>query len=412
MEPILLSRGGHVDVARGEIVRNERVVGHLTSGDIDLLVFFVGRPGVDVSRDTLAVEVLHQSPGSLSRAVDSAVFRLRAKIEADPSNPAQLITVQGIGYRWIPTDLASLSGPTNVPPARDEMFGRGSVLLDLDPMLARSRSATITGPPGIGKTTVALSYARSHRFSGGTLLVDLSDSRTPDALVARVAQVLQVPSGEPGTEGAIGYALANRGEVLLVLDDVEAVADVLAPRLDAWRARAPRARWLITSRSPLGTPDEEVLSLEPLPATAGRGLFLARARAVRAGWSPTAAELATVDALVAALDGIPLAIELAASRIGAMSLTSLMDRMSERLRLLSRPGRDRQATLRAAIEASWELLSADERSVFAQLSVFAGRSIGRRSGGWCRGPMAGWIASSRGPWSHGWTAAGSGCSRA
>ncbi|MEQ1503873.1 MAG: winged helix-turn-helix domain-containing protein, partial [Myxococcota bacterium] len=261
LAPVPLATGAIVDPTTGGIVRDGRVVDQLTARDVALLGFFAAHPGIDLTRERLGTEVLALAPARLSRAVDSAVFRLRAKIEADPARPVQLITVQNVGYRWIP-NAASIG--TNIPPARDEILGRDDVLDGVHRTLAAHPSCTIVGPPGIGKTSVALSYARSRSFTGGAVLVELAGHRSKDGAVAAVAKALDVPNTDGEAEAAIGWAIANRGDVLVLLDDCEAVGEALVPTLCAWRSRAPRARWLLTSRARLGDADEHVVAVDPL----------------------------------------------------------------------------------------------------------------------------------------------------
>lgn len=360
---IPLVGGGQIDLASRSVLRDGRVVARLTAGEAAVVAWLARHAGRDVAREAIAAEVLGQAPTVVSRAVDVAISRIRGKVEVDPQAPAQLITVQGTGYRWVAATVET--GPSNVPPARDAVLGREEATARIEAALGASGAAVVTGPPGIGKTAVALACARERVGPGGVVLVELGTARDADDLVRSVAGALQIPA-EPGADDAIGWAVRHRGAVLVVLDDVEAVASALAERLPSWRARAPAARWLLTALGPVA--DVSPVALGPLDPDAGVALFADRARAVRAGFEPTA----EVRELVEALDGLPLAIELAAARAAAFSPAQLLDRLSRRLELLRRPGRERQATLRAAIEHSFDLLAPDEQAAFADLAAFLG----------------------------------------
>ena len=144
--------------------------------------------------------------------------------------------------------------------------------------------------------------------------------------------------------------------------------------LGRWLDRAADARFLVTTREVLGLPGEEVLALAPLPPAEAADLFMQRAEAAKAGFRPNAEDRAAIAPLVALLEGLPLAIELAAARVRVMPPRTLLLRMSERFKLLASSGGrvDRQATLRAVFDWSWELLSLPEKAALAQLSVFEG----------------------------------------
>ena len=160
----------------------------------------------------------------------------------------------------------------------------------------------------------------------------------------------------------------------MILDNFEQVARHAEETLGRWLNRAGDARFLVTTREVLGLPGEEVFALTPLAASDAASLFLIRAEAAKPGFAPSAEDQAAITPLVKLLEGLPLAIELAAARVRVMPPRMLLQRMSERFKLLSSTGGrlDRQATLRAVFDWSWDLLSVAEKAALAQLSVFEG----------------------------------------
>ena len=160
----------------------------------------------------------------------------------------------------------------------------------------------------------------------------------------------------------------------MILDNFEQVARHAEETLGRWLNRASAARFLVTTREVLGLPGEEILSLPPLASADAAALFTRRAEAAKPGFRPNAEDQSAIGPLVKLLDGLPLAIELAAARVRVMPPRTLLLRMSERFKLLSSAGGrlDRQATLRAVFDWSWDLLSLPEKAALAQLSVFEG----------------------------------------
>ena len=201
-----------------------------------------------------------------------------------------------------------------------------------------------------------------------------------DGIHHAVARGLGLQLGRTEPAAQIADAIAGRGRCLLVLDNFEQVARHAEATLGRWLDGAPQARFIVTTREVLGVPGEAVLALPPLPLDEAVELFGRRARAAHQGFAPDAQDRAAIDQLAQALDGLPLAIELAAARVRAMPPTVLLQRMHRRFDLLAaRGGRtDRQATLRAMLDWSWDLLGDDERAVLAQLAVFRG-SFDRRA---------------------------------
>ncbi|WP_437314998.1 ATP-binding protein [Sorangium sp. So ce385] len=252
------------------------------------------------------------------------------------------------------------------------------------------RLVTVWGPAGMGKTRLALELASrwdEARPAEAVWLCELTACRDLRAVCGAVARAIgaQVAAGrrEATLVERIGRALATVGPALVVLDNLEHVLEQAAPALDAWVRAAPEVRFLATSRERTRLPGEISYELGPLelPAegsaerSAAVALFLDRAAAHRVGAPAGDERLADVAALVRRLEGIPLAIELAAAREGVLGVRGLLARLGSRLDLLAGAARGRearQATMRSAIEWSWDLLDDRERRALACCSVFRG----------------------------------------
>jgi predicted ATPase len=283
------------------------------------------------------------------------------------------------------------SGKTNVRELSTTFFGRAAELAALDALFAGGdRLVTLLGPAGCGKTRLAKRHAAVHAARpanpGGAWFCDLSDARSGDAVMTCVAKALGLSLARSQAEGVgeLGRALDARGPVLLVLDNCEQVTQDVASILTEWLGAAAEARFLATSRERLRTPGERIFELRPLPVPVGEddlaphdsvALFVDRARLVCPEYLLRDSERRTVARIVRALDGLPLALELAAARIRVMNERALLGRLDKRLDLLAdpRPGVPRHhATLRAAIDWSWDLLTEWERAALAQCSAFRG----------------------------------------
>ncbi|HET7250128.1 MAG TPA: protein kinase [Gemmatimonadales bacterium] len=275
---------------------------------------------------------------------------------------------------------AAAGGPASVaqaaaPPERDAFFGREAELIRLERLFTEEhRLVSVLGPGGMGKTRLAAHFAHrtQARWPGGVWFCDLTEAPDSEAAVAIVAGTLGVPPGRAGGAATLGHAIAGRGTCLIVLDNVEQIAGGMAELLGEWTGLAPEARFLVTSRERLQMGSEHALTLAELPGGEAAALFVDRARRQRPGLAFSAADLAGVARLVELLDGMPLAIELAAARMRTMTVDQLLERMHERFRLLAGGPRRRHATLRVTLDASWELLRPWERSAWAQCAIFHG----------------------------------------
>jgi predicted ATPase/class 3 adenylate cyclase/Tfp pilus assembly protein PilF len=291
-------------------------------------------------------------------------------------DPEQLVQVVASGLR---ADFPPLAAQTahSLPAERDAFVGRNDALADLDRRFAGgARLVSVAGPGGSGKTRLATRFGWKGlaNFAGGVWFCDVAQARDVDGVAQAVAQGLGVPLGKDDPVAQLGQAIAGRGRCLVILDNFEQVARCAEPTLGSWLSRAHNARFLVTTREVLGLPGEEVLSLAPLAPTDAAELFVRRAQAAKPGFAPSTEDSAAIAALVRMLDGLPLAIELAAARVRVMPPRTLLARMTERFKLLSSMGGriDRQATLRAVFDWSWDLLSPPEKAALAQLSVFEG----------------------------------------
>jgi predicted ATPase len=257
-------------------------------------------------------------------------------------------------------------------------FGRAADLAQLEKLLAEEGAlVTVVGPPGVGKTRLALELVQ-RQASLDHLICDLAEVRTTEGLLARLAEALHVGAERARLQVRVGDALAEREGLLLVLDNVEPVIEVAVSVLGALRRAAPRTRWLATSRIALGMRGEWRHELAPL-ATRGddsdASCMLADRVTRTRGSPPPRTELEVLARIAERLDGLPLALELAASRVAAIGARAVEQRLEQQLDLLTQGPRDldpRQRTLRGAIAWSWDLLGTAERRVLAQLSVFCG----------------------------------------
>ncbi|MFK4089359.1 BTAD domain-containing putative transcriptional regulator [Kribbella sp. NPDC020789] len=282
---------------------------------------------------------------------------------------------------------------SNLPAQRTDLIGRSDAVDEVGAALASSRLVTLTGPGGVGKTRLALATAASvlDRFADGVVLVELA-AVTPEALSVRdaltdaVQVALDLRDSAGPAETVVERLAAVMGSRLLLLDNCEQVIAEVAELADELLTAAPDLRVLATSREPLNLAGEVVWSVPPLevpaanpePAAAAEcsavRLFVARAAAASQGFSVTAGNVADVAVLCRRLDGIPLALELAATRVRALGIQGLVARLDDRFRLLAaghRGAAPRQQTLQAMIDWSWELLAPDEQVVLRRLAVHA-----------------------------------------
>jgi len=304
-----------------------------------------------------------------------------------------IATIPGRGYRFT-LDATDGGGPasasgSNLPQPITSFVGRERQLGEVGELLTQSRQVTLTGAGGIGKTRLALEVAASirDRFADGAWLVEMASIRDAALVPKAVAQVLGVKdeTGTPLTQSICDYLECRR--LLLVLDNCEHLLFASAQLASAILGATAGTVIVATSREALRIGGEQVYPLAPmeLPDAAASAdamrrnetvqLFVDRARRQRPGFELTAERAPAVARLCMHLDGIPLAVELAAARMSSLSVEDLCAHIDDRFRLLShgmRTSLPRQQTLRATFDWSYELLDANERTLFRRLAVFSG----------------------------------------
>jgi predicted ATPase len=324
-------------------------------------------------REPRLVELLEQiqEEGSVSYKPFETADELRELLARDLA----LVLTERFRMTAAPAEPPREEPPSSLPTPRTSFVGRESELARIDELLtAGTRVLTLTGAGGIGKTRLALEAARrvADRYPDGVVFVPLDGVEDAEHVPAAIAEALGVREPAGDVAAALSARLRRR-RLLLVLDNFEHVIDAasfVARLLDG----APELTTLITSRELLRLTGEYELQVPPLPSeNEAVELFTERASAARPGFELSPDDAATAIEICRRLDGVPLAIELAAPRMRLLTPPQLLDRLSERLALQGpRDAPDRQRTLRAAIAWSYELLGEEERLLFERLGAFHG----------------------------------------
>ncbi|MEU2058982.1 BTAD domain-containing putative transcriptional regulator [Streptomyces sp. NPDC013455] len=290
-----------------------------------------------------------------------------------------------------PVDARPPAHPGNLPARLTSFVGREADIRAIGADLAAARLVTLLGPGGAGKTRLSQEAAEAvrHTVRDGVWLAELAPVDEPEAVPQAVLTAIGAREtvlhgagvetmravadrhGDP-LERLVEHCARRR--MLLVLDNCEHVVDAAARLTERLLARCPGLTVLATSREPLGVPGERVRPVEPLPEPVALRLLADRGAAARPGFRVDDDREACAE-ICRRLDGLPLAIELAAARLRMLTPRQIADRLDDRFRLLTSGSRTvlpRQQTLRAVVDWSWDLLDADERDVLARLSVFAG----------------------------------------
>ncbi|MCZ4120986.1 AfsR/SARP family transcriptional regulator [Streptomyces sp. H39-S7] len=337
--------------------------------------------GLDPGPELVALHraILRQDP---DLAPDPAAApAVRAPVVPDPAlDPAVRAPV---AHR---PDVAAAAPRTNLPARLTDLIGRHEDVVQVRALLASGRLVTLTGPGGVGKTRLALEAAETagDAFPDGVWLIELAAeiartgesadvaSAIADALGIRDHSAGDLPSSR--TEDRLAHAIGAR-RLLLVLDNCEHVVQPVADLAEVLLRHAPGLRILATSREPLAISGEALHAVEPLRESDAVRLFAARAAAAAPGFALGPANADAVALVCERLDGIPLALELAAARVRALGVHELAERLRDRFRVLNAGRRDapaRHRTLRAVIDWSWGLLTDAERAVLRRLAIFAG----------------------------------------
>jgi predicted ATPase len=346
-------------------------------------------PGAVVLENTLQVHI-----ASLRRALGPHKVLLKTEsgrgyrllgdwtAQGPRSNAPSSSTQRPAPVEGVPVD--------NFPLVVSDPIGRAAAARLVRDLISAYRIVTLTGPGGIGKTTLAVEAARGvlTDFAGGGWFVELASLNDADLVPSAVAGVLNLKlMGGANSAETVARAIGD-ANLLLVLDNCEHVIDAAAELAEAVVRFCPRATVLATSREALRIEGEQVYRVPPLDVpeepeerpeqilrTAAVELLIERIKALNSAFLPRPDEIAAIAAICRQLDGIPLAIEFAAARVATLGLRHVLEGLGDRFRLLTsgrRTALPRHHTLRAALDWSYELLTEPERAVLLRLAIFAG----------------------------------------
>jgi predicted ATPase len=375
---------------RGDRLPEERIL--LAPKAFAVLRYLVEHPGRLVTQDEL-LEALWPKTYVQPEVLKSHIAAIRAVLGDDARRPIFIETRSRRGYRFIApvTESASArpSWATNLPEAVSELIGREAELAAVTALATEHRLVSLIGAGGIGKTRLGLEAARHllPRFPDGVFVAELGPLSSPELVPATVASALGLThvAGTVSREGVAGAVGAKR--LLLVIDNCEHVIEAAAGMAETLLRATPGVFLVATSREPLRVSGEYVYRVPPLdlPAEDNQDLedvlrygavrlFVSRAHAAEPRYVAEGTVAAATVAICRRLDGIPLAIELAATRIVGFGVDGVAARLDDRFRLLTGGRRTlpRHQTMRATLDWSYELLSEPERVVLRRLGVFVG----------------------------------------
>ncbi|KAB2347766.1 ATP-binding protein [Actinomadura rudentiformis] len=395
-----------LDETTFELLRNGRPV-PLEPQVFDVLVYLVRHRDRVVPKEELLDQVWGDRFVSES-ALTTRIKHVRRALGDDGRSQRFVRTVHGRGYRFTaavtPAEAAeaaaavtlaedpvgdggrphvedvpaSRSVPHNLPAERTPLFGRAERIAALSALVARWRLVSLLGIGGAGKTRLACATGRLalDHFPDGVWFVDLvpaSDEHTVETTIARAAG-LALGAGDPRRQ--LARLVANRA-ALFVLDNCEHVRDEVAATVDHLLEHTARPHFLVTSREPLNVLDERRVHVEPLDsgAVSAPAVELFRSAAERFGAALHDRDLPVAQRICRDLDGLPLAIELAAAQLRVLHPAEVAERLDQRFELLQTrrpPGHDRHASLTSVLEGTWAMLDGGERELLGQLAAFPG----------------------------------------
>ena len=355
--------------------------------------------GIDINRAARIASAAHGGQVLISDATRALVAdRLPDGVRLQSLGSYRLKDLPGAERLWqleirgLPASFPPLRAldvrRAHIPPESTTFIGRDAELRDISRLVGEHRLVTLTGPGGSGKTRLAIRTAAhvADGFTDGAVFVSLASVTTADHIATAITSALGLPDDgtRPARDGLLGWIREH--EVVLVLDNLEQIPDA-AHAIGDLLASAPGLRVLATSRAHLRVAGEQEFPVPPLPipgrnataetleASDGVRLFLDRARLVRPEFMPSAEDLRIIGEICGRLDGLPLAIELAAARVRLLPVAAIRDRLSRRLdALVGGPSTvpRRQQSLREAIAWSHELLDETGVALFRRLAVFVG----------------------------------------
>lgn len=370
----------HLNIATREIVLAGEAQ-HLQPQAFDLLVYLVEHRDRVVPKAELLEQVWGDQFVSES-ALTTRIKEIRRATGDDGQRQSVIKNARGRGYRFVAPlaevvpDALRPEEPNRrhrPPPLLTPSVGLAAEIDRLAELIATRRLVSIVGPGGVGKTRLSLEVGRlvADRHTLGTRLVELSRISQPDAVGPTIRRALDRSEIDAGPSDGLGAV-----DALVVIDNCEHIIDAVAEEVPTLLAGGEQLRILATSREPLGLPGELRWALAPLSTVGANApamtLFVERARDVAVRIDPADAR---AQAIVAHLDGIPLALEMAAARLATMGVADLADELEESLASLRAGPRgvaDRHSTLRAVLAWSEALLTPNQRSVLADFSIFAG----------------------------------------
>ena len=334
------------------------------------------------------IEVWHYSSGLMDRILEGlSKAGVEIVSESETSGPSVAIDIVDKEFPVHKPDV----GPTNLPTDRTRFIGRAHELEHCTRLLADTRLVTLTGLGGCGKTRLAIKVAEnlSEGFPRGVWFVDLTPLTDSIQVASTVAQVLSLKEeADKSFEDLLTNHISNQ-KILLLIDNCEHLLSGVSGFVDKLLSSCSNVRILATSREPLSVQGEKIVALPPLGIPAPNSetqldalqavdavkLFIDRAQQVQTEFALTATNASSIAEICRKLDGIPLAIELAAARVKVLTTEQILSRLDDRFKLLSTTGRTmptRHQTLRAVIEWSYDQLTAEEQRIVRAFSIFAG----------------------------------------